>query len=141
MTCFLRGMRLVMACLREDIVLYCMQRAMTYSSASRSQASPADCSRSARHKLIVGLAVAALSITLAGRVFHQSGSRVPTARSHAENAKVQHRDRVASYWPSPIRAVHFPSLPTLVAEILSAEENLPATRTDSCVYNRPPPRA
>jgi len=87
------------------------------------------------------VAVASLSITLADRVFHQSGSNVPTARSNSENAKIQHRDRLAQHWSAPLKTVHLPSPPAFVARIAFPEEDLPGTEIDNCVYNRPPPRA
>jgi hypothetical protein len=124
------------------VALYCIQLPMTGRGASRSCVSRgAGLGRFTRRKLIVCLAVASLSITLAGRVFHQSSAHGSSARSKADTAKIQHRDRLAQHWSVPVKAVHLPSPPAFVARVASAEEDLPGTRTDSCVYNRPPPCA
>ena len=104
-------------------------------------ARPADLGRLPWHKLIVFLSIASLSITLASRVFHQSSSNVPTIKANAENAKIQHRDRVAHHWPAPLRAIPLPAPPTPVARMHTEEENLFGIKTDGCLYNRPPPRA
>ena len=102
---------------------------------------PADLGCLPWHKLIVFLSIASLSITLAGRVFHQSSSNVPTIRANAENAKIQHRDRVAHHWSAPLRAILLPAPPTPVARMHTEDESLLGIKTDACLYNRPPPRA
>jgi hypothetical protein len=128
--------------IRDDGYLPYTVYRMTRRIVLRSLASRgAGWSRVTGYKLIVFLAVASISVTLAGRVFHESGSNVPTARSKAANVKIQHRDRIAQHWSSPLTTVRLPSLPEFAARIPAKVENLPGTRTDSCVYNRPPPHA
>jgi hypothetical protein len=112
---------------------------MTDCSPTRSlgwQPDPIRC-----RKLIVFLSIASLSITLANRIFRQSGGELPTVAAHAASAKLQHRDRISPHCPAPLRTCAFRFRSIVVGKKIYAEdERLPVFKTDASLYNRPPPR-
>jgi len=89
--------------------------------------------------LVIYVAVAALVITLADRVFHLSIPETSTAQCHSPRAKIQHRDKDAHRWAAPV--AHFLPLPapSPARRVMREHDPLQAVQVDGSLYDRPPP--
>jgi hypothetical protein len=93
---------------------------------------------SSRHELVALVAVFGLTITLAGRVFHDGFYPAASVYSGSAIQKVQHRDADASRWvpPPAIYTLLWTSEPSPRTE--RAEQSYFHLDYES-LHNRPPP--
>ena len=88
--------------------------------------------------MVVAIAIATLTVSLAGRTFH--GNFHPKVSVHGATlgAKIQHRDKNASEWvpPAPLLAQLPISEPSLAR---SPQETVVVVLHFESLYNRPPP--
>jgi len=101
---------------------------------------PQDQQRRAWRMLVIVLAIAALTCSLATRTFRLTDSHGINARSADAHAIRQHLDRDASNWTSPVPVHSTLIVVTFYPRIAPAGPPMPsALFDDEHLYNRPPP--
>jgi hypothetical protein len=89
--------------------------------------------------LVVSLAIATLTISLAARTFDTNLQTHATVSSQAEKAKIQHRDKSGSQWTPVLDRIQ-PFYVAVCSQAVEPEqEPLLSPHVDDCLYNRPPP--
>ena len=90
--------------------------------------------------LVIALAIIGLTISLAGRVPHVRFDVTTAVHSNSTYTKVQHRDKDAFEWVSPVASICL--LWVSEYSVTSEPAENPAFRfVDQNLYNRPPPLA
>lgn len=89
--------------------------------------------------LLIVVAVAGLSCSLATRTFRLSFSHGTVVRSAEAQAMRQHLDRDAARWVPPVQVSITLDAPTFYPRIAPAGPPLPGLVLDEPLYNRPPP--
>ena len=85
--------------------------------------------------------ILALCISLASRTVDLKLVDRPTATNATQKAKIQHLDKDAFGWSSPVSGFALFLAPAPHSEAMIAEPLVPSHEVDSCLYNRPPPLA
>jgi hypothetical protein len=89
--------------------------------------------------LVVSLAIAALTCSLATRTFRLTIPQGVTVQSAASQAMRQHMDRDAAKWVPPVRISVALQTPTFYPHVAPTGPPLPAVLFDESLSNRPPP--
>jgi hypothetical protein len=101
---------------------------------------PRDEQHRARRVLVIVLAIAALTCSVATRTFRLTDSHGINARSADAQAMRQHLDRDASKWTSPAPVHTTLVVLTFYPRIAPAGPPMPSVLfDDEHLYNRPPP--
>jgi hypothetical protein len=90
-----------------------------------------------RHGLVIALAIIGLTASLGSRVPHVNFDLKPALHSHSSHNKVQHRDKDAFEWASPVASIclwitEYSALP-------EPTEKIRFRLQYDKLYNRPPP--
>jgi len=96
-------------------------------------------SRLSWRRVVVLLAIFALSASVATRTFHGFSHNQPTAHSDQENAKRQHLDADALQPSEPILDIVDLLLPVAAPHAPPTEPQLRTVDLIEALYNRPPP--
>jgi hypothetical protein len=83
----------------------------------------------------------ALCVSLASRTVDLKLSDRPTVTSSAQKAKIQHLDKDAFGWSSPVSAFTIFLALAPHTEAMVEENVVSSLEVDTCLYNRPPPVA
>lgn len=95
--------------------------------------------RSGWISLVILLAIASLSVSLATRTFRLKVSDNVTIQSAAVDGMRQHLDRDAVRWLPPVTVVVQLDAPTFYPRVAPAAPPLPGLLFEESLYNRPPP--
>lgn len=91
--------------------------------------------------LIVFLAIAVLTVSLATRTVDVHIFRQTSVTSSVQKAKIQHRDQDGARWLPPVVIIE-PFYLALSSRAIEPDKEPPVVaRVDDCLYNRPPPRS
>lgn len=85
--------------------------------------------------------ILSLCISLASRTVSLELVDSPAVHSSLAKAKVQHLDKDAFEWTSPVAAFAVLLIPAARTEAVANEQAAPSYDVDTCLYNRPPPLA
>ena len=94
-----------------------------------------------RRGLLVCFAILSLVLSLASRTIQLNVADTVTTQSDSPKAKIQHLNRDAAEWTSPIAGFLLFWLVVVLLETAVKEKPLVPLHIDSCLYNRPPPLA
>ena len=89
--------------------------------------------------LVVGLAICALTVSLATRTFRLTIPQTLTVQSGAAQATRQHLDRDAVKWVPPVPVFTTLQAPAFYPRFAPAGPPLPTVLFDESLSNRPPP--
>jgi hypothetical protein len=88
--------------------------------------------------LVICITILALTVSLATRTVHGSIYTSPTVHSASDKAKVQHRDKDASEWVTPV-LTFAPISVTEPSVVQTSTEGVFFDLHYDSLYNRPPP--
>ncbi len=89
--------------------------------------------------LVILLAIAGLTCSLATRTFRLSIPHGSTVQSSAGQAMRQHLDSDAAKWIPPVAVAVQIEAPSFYPKVAPAGPSLPGLLLDDPLYNRPPP--
>jgi len=92
-----------------------------------------------RYGLVIVLAIAALTCSLATRTFHISNPHGTAVSSAAAQAMRQHLNRDAAKWTRPVTVYEAVLVLAFYPRIAPASPPIPSVLFDEHLYNRPPP--
>lgn len=89
--------------------------------------------------LVIILAIAGLTCSLATRTFRLTVPHRTTVQSGDAQAMRQHMDRDAARWIPPVTVSVVLDVPTFYPHVAPAGPPMPGLLLDEPLYNRPPP--
>lgn len=91
------------------------------------------------NRIVIAVAVAALTCSVATRTFRLKASNDPTVQSSAEQAMRQHMDRDAARWLPPLPVFAVLDAPDFYPHFAPAAPPALSLPLHSPLYDRPPP--